>query len=106
MSSNDQLDKRISELRREAEQLARARREKSEGAAKSPEPPPGAKPGPEEEAADADTDWQEHAEDLVRELETNFNELAETAEGEMKKHPFLAAAAAFALGLVIGRLIR
>ncbi|MGI9482450.1 MAG: hypothetical protein ACR2OR_08850 [Hyphomicrobiales bacterium] len=103
MAAEDDLAKQIAELKREAEELSRARSKAQQApkGKKEPEPPDEpAPPEPEEEPAE----WEAQMEEYVRELESSVEGFAEAAEEGLKNHPVLAIAAAFALGIVIGRI--
>ena len=104
MAGEDDLAKQIAELKREAEELSRQRDKRAAKKSKPPEPAEEPPEEPDGEPDDEPADWEKQVEEFVRELEANVNEFTETAEEGFKKHPVMAVAAAFVLGIIIGRI--
>jgi hypothetical protein len=98
MKRKNITDPRITELYREAEKLSKERKVKPSGPTQSNAL--GA------DSPDMDAEIAKQIEDFAHEIHTKIEGLSATSLDELKKHPLLVAAAALALGVVIGRLTK
>lgn len=96
---NDDMGRRVDELRRQAETLkanqrSRARKVRTEKT--------GARNVPDFEA------WEpfEGVEDTIEDLENAMHQISEMTEDRIAQHPIASVAAAFAIGVLVGRLTK
>ena len=99
MSVGTTLSTRISDLKREAEAISKSRT-----------PSPDAEVADEREQSAFESIDVERIESQISEFadfaSEEFEQLAETAEQQVKAHPLLALGLAFTAGIILGRLLK
>ena len=90
------IDSELGALRAEV-RAARESRQQEEREAAAPKAEPAAPPPEPEPQADVAA--------ATEEFQQALQELADSAEGDIRTHPFLSVAVAFGLGLLVGRLM-
>ncbi|MGI9373142.1 MAG: hypothetical protein ACR2OJ_11650 [Hyphomicrobiales bacterium] len=99
MSASNSIGARISDLKREAEAISKSRSKQSE-----------TENATEQETTAFERLDVERIEEQLSEFtdlaSEEIEQLAETAEQQVKAHPLLALALAFTAGIVLGRLLK
>ncbi len=94
---DDEFGRRVRELRRDAEALIERRQQRArEEPARKTRAGEALNLGLEAIGGDI--------EEAIEDLETALNDLSELTEDQIAKHPIASVAAAFAIGVLIGRL--
>ena len=93
----NEISRKVDEFRLEAEKLIRQKRRPAKDV-------PVRNTGSYDDINSPLAAIGEELEDTIEDLETALNQLSETTEEKIAQHPVASVAAAFAIGVLIGRL--